>query len=339
MINFWLQLNKPILVLAPMEGVTDLAFRLIAKQGGADVVYTEFISSDAIGHLGKSALAKMARRDDERPVICQIFGRDPVMFAQAARMVEEAGFDGLDINFGCPARKVVGSGSGVALLRQPEYARQLIEAALHEISIPLSIKVRASIRKEARHIDPDCTDRATALDLAEVIKDLPVAAMMIHGRSYEQGFNGAIDLDMIRQVRRVFPGLVLANGGINSPERAAEVLEQTGADGLGIARGAMGRPWIFHQTREYLATKKYATPQPIEIAAVIRKHASLVHDLKGPRGLLEFRKHIAQYLTGWRGAAELRARAVRIVTLDDVEHVVQSMLEYLRVTPETKHPR
>ncbi len=323
--NFWLQLKKPILALAPMEGVTDRAYRLLCKEYGADVVYTEFMPADGIFHRARKVLEKMKRGDDERPVICQIFGKDPVKFADAAKFIEEAGFDGVDLNFGCPAKKVIGSGGGVALLRNPDHARRLVEAALEKISIPLSIKVRTSIRKERKEISPGEPERYTALDLVESIKGLPVAAIMVHGRSFEQGHAGNVDTDMIRQVKEKFPGLVLANGGIQTPQDAATMLEATGADGVGIARGSWGKPWIFRQTRELLETGHVTALTTDELKAAILRHAGLLLEHKGPHGLIEFRKHFAHFISGRPGAAQMRAAAVRVSTLDDVQKLVQQL--------------
>lgn len=323
--NFWLQLKKPILALAPMEGVTDVAFRTLCREQGADVVYTEFIAAEAIIHGGESVLKKMAHRDDERPVICQIFGKTPEAFSAAAQKVQAMGFDGLDLNFGCPARKVVSRGSGVALLREPQYARELIEAALEKITIPLSIKVRTSIRKESKDIAPGTQERSTALDLVEAIQGLPIAAIMVHGRQYEQGHQGEVDTAMIRAVKEKFPGLVLANGGVTHPERVKTILEETGADGVGIARGTWGQPWIFSQARQLLETGNYTPIEPEARAKIIRRHAELLFEYKQAHGLLEFRKHFGRYIVGFPGAAELRARAVRVETLADVDAVIAAM--------------
>lgn len=323
--NFWLSLPKPILALAPMEGVTDKAYRQLCKENGADVVYTEFMPADGIFHRARKVLEKMERGDDERPVICQIFGRDPVKFANAAQYIEQAGFDGVDINFGCPARKVVGSGGGVALLRNPDHARHLIEAAMEKISIPLSIKVRASIRKERKEIAPGEPERYTALDLVRAIKGLPVAAVMVHGRSFEQGHSGEIDTEMIRQVKKEFPGLVLANGGITSPTEAVTMLNATGADGVGIARGSWGAPWIFRQTRELLTTGKVTEITTNELVSAIRRHATLLYTYKGAHGLIEFRKHFAHFISGRPGAARLRARAVQVTTLEDIDELLKEL--------------
>lgn len=308
-----------------MEGVNDTAFRQVCKLGGADVLYTEFIAADAIAHNARKSLERLRFDPREQPVIAQIFGKNPDSFAVAAKTIERLGFAGLDINFGCPARKVVAHGSGVALFRDPGFARQLIARALDSVSIPVSIKIRTGIRKERKEVDPDCAERITALDFLEAVGDLPISAIMVHGRSYEQGHQGDVDAAMIRAVKQRFPGLVLANGGIYTPDRAAAMLQETGADGVGIARGSWGRPWIFRDTRSFLTS---GTSQPISAAeqtGFIRTHAELLFAAKGPHGLLEFRKHFAHYITSRPGAKALRAQAVRITTLSDVDRVLSAL--------------
>lgn len=320
--HFWHSLPKPILALAPMEGYTDSAFRLLAREGGADLVYTEFVSSDAIAHDARSALAKLDYDPREQPVVAQIFGRDPAAFVTAAKAIERRGFAGLDLNFGCPARKVMGSGAGVALLRDPQYARQLIESVLDVLTIPLSIKVRASIRAERREVAPGTERRHTALDLIEAIRDLPVATVMVHGRSFEQGFSGGVDADMIRAVKQRFPGLVLANGGLQTPQDVQRLLTATGADGIGLARGALGRPWLFRQIRARLSGDNVPEPSWPEVRALAERHAQLALAAKGERGLIELRKHLTHYASGLPRAATLRARLVRATTLDDVRRAL-----------------
>lgn len=312
-----------------MEGVTDTAWRTLCKEWGADVVYTEFMAAEAIVHAGPRFMKKMAYRDEERPVVCQIFGRHPDAFALAAKKVQALGFDGLDINFGCPARKVVAHGSGVALFRDPKFARELIERALDSVSIPVSIKIRSSIRKERREIDPTCQDSVTALDFLDAVGDLPISAIMVHGRSYEQGHSGQVDAAMIRAVKRRFSGIVLANGGIFDPQRVVSMLEETGADGVGIARGAWGQPWIFRHSRRLLSGQPAAPISRDERLNTALRHAQLLFEDKGPHGLLEFRKHFARYIAGFPGAATWRRQTVTVTTLVDVRTLVDSLRQEL----------
>lgn len=315
--NFWTTLPRPIVALAPMEGVTDSAFRQLCRHFGADVVYTEFISSDAIDHRAPSALRKMDFHSSEQPVVCQIFGRNPDAFRRAAQEVERRGFAGIDLNFGCPARKVMSHGSGVSLMRDPQYARQLIESVMEAVSIPVSIKVRASIRREAKEVDPTCTDRVTAADLVAAIKDLPVAAIMVHGRSYEQGFTGSPDTAMIARVKQAFDGIVLANGGIHSADDGERILQASGADGVGVARGSVGRPTIFTDLRDRLRPDEGPTTTT-ETAEIIIRHADLILATKGERGLVEIRKHLSAYVTGLPNATAFRRRLSAVSTQADI---------------------
>lgn len=303
-----------------MEGITDSAFRQLCREYGADVVYTEFISSDAIGHQAPSALRKMDFLPVEQPVVCQIFGKDPKAFQQSAREIEKRGFSGIDINLGCPARKVISHGSGVSLMRDPQYARNLIRSVLNVVSIPVSIKIRASIRRETKRVAPENDDKVTALDLVKALRDLPISAIMIHGRSFEQGFSGEPDTEMIRRCKEMFPGVVIANGGIQTADSALAMLRQTGADGIGIARGALGRPWIFSEILSVLR----GLPQPtIKLPDVVLHHLELVLASKGPRAVVELRKHLSWYAKGHAGAAELRRGLQTVTTEEAVRSVVK----------------
>lgn len=301
-----------------MEGVTDSAFRQLCHSYGADVVYTEFVSSDAIDHRAPSALRKLDFDPSEQPVVAQIFGRNPDAFRRAAIEIEARGFSGIDINFGCPARKVMSHGSGVSLMRDPAFARRLIEAVTGAVDIPVSIKVRASIRKESKQVDPGCTDRVTALDLVEAIRDLPVSAIMIHGRSFEQGFSGAPDTAMIRQIKQRFNGLVLANGGIHTVDDARQILLASEADGIGVARGSLGRPWIFSTLAAGLRDQANDLVVP-NLGQTILDHARLLTATKGSRAAVELRKHLAAYVTGLPNASNFRRRLSSIETMGDVE--------------------
>jgi tRNA-dihydrouridine synthase B len=316
--NFWLKIRKPILALAPMAGVTDTAFRQMCKLGGADVLYTEFVSTDAIFYESKKTFSMLKFQPGEQPVVCQIFGKNPEHFSKAAKVIGELGFAGIDINFGCPATKVVKHGGGVTLMRNLPLVHELVQAACEGASIPVSVKIRASIRKEGCASDrPE--DQVSALDLVETIKGLPVAAVMIHGRSFEQFFDGVLNTEVIAEVKRVFPGIVLANGGVHTPEDAKALLDATGADGVGIARGVWGRPWLFQQAKEFIESGKFHDFTWEEKKSMILKHAHLAFAAIGPHGLIELRKHLAWYVKGLPNAAALRSQLVRITTLADVE--------------------
>ena len=317
--NFWTQLPKPFIALAPMAGVTDLAFRTMCKRFGADVIYTEFASANALARHSKKTQEMLSFSTGEQPVVCQIFGNDPSVFHAAAESVEGMGFSGIDINFGCPAYKVTRHGGGVSLMRNPAHCAELIAAVCDATALPVSVKLRASINDNKKKI--------TAVDLVEKIKSLPVSAIMVHGRSYELPFDGEPDIGMIAAVKRVFKGIVIANGGILSPETAQEMVEATHADGLGIARGALGRPWIFRQIREYLASGAFHEPTWDEKKQCIMEHVKLALETKGPYGIIEMRKHLAWYVKGLPRAKKIREELVKVKTLEEVQRIIMAMPE------------
>jgi nifR3 family TIM-barrel protein len=314
-----------------MAGVTDTPFRQMCKRYGSDVIYTEFASVNALCHGNQATRDMIAFHTTEQPVVCQLFGRDPELFRQAAGILEELGFSGVDINFGCPAYKVVKAGGGVKLMRNLALCQEIVQAACEGTKLPVSIKLRASIKRGVDTKDKvenladetdgyECNlDQVTALDLVHKIKNLPIAAIMLHARSYEQPFDGEPDLAMVREVRKIWPGILLANGGIYTPEKAKAVLEQTGADGVGIARGAWGKPWIFKQIKDYLATGSYQEMSRPEIKTIILEHARLALLNKKNYGLIELRKHLAWYIKGMTGAAAIRAKLVQTKVISDVE--------------------
>jgi len=335
--NFWTNLTKPILALAPMAGVTDTAFRQLCKIHGADVIYTEFASSEALVYANKKTRLMLAYAPEEQPVVCQIFGHKPEVFFKAVKILEEMGFAGVDINFGCPAYKVVKSGGGVKLMRNLGLVQELVQAACEASSLPVSLKLRASIKQGAKTNDKvendddetdgyECNlDVVTAINLVEKIKTLPVAAIMLHARSYEQPFDGDLQLDIFQAVRRLWPGKLLFNGGIYTPEKAKEILATTGADGLGIARGAWGKPWLFNQIKQYLTTGAYDTPSWEQTKQIMLQHAQLALDHKSEYGLIELRKHLGWYTKGRHNASELRAKLVRVNTLPELIDILANL--------------
>ena len=346
--NFWTTLPKPIIALAPMAGVCDSAFRQICRAHGADVIYTEFLSADALIHGNLKTREMLKFNPAEKPIVCQIFGKNPESIARAAKIVEAEGYDGLDLNFGCPAYKVVKSGGGVSLMRNLNKVYDVIAATQTAVQIPVSIKIRARIGREARIRDMilcrDAEDEklenegeVTALDLLEKIQDLNVPAIMLHARSYEQPFDGVPDLDMVSAVRQIYKGILLTNGGIYTPQEAKRQLDATGADGCGLARGALGNPWLFQQIKDCLTNNAnpteilkfrnseppdslhYTTPTWNDIKKTMLQHAQLALQIKGEQSIIELRKHMAWYIKAMPGAKELRSKLVQVKTLADIE--------------------
>ncbi|MDZ7612070.1 MAG: tRNA-dihydrouridine synthase [Candidatus Moranbacteria bacterium] len=312
--------------LSPMAGITDLPFRLICKEFGADVVYSEMISSAGLFHNNRARSLQLAKSaPEEAPFMVQLFGNDPAHFSKAARIVsslnkENYGIpglrkpEGIDINFGCPAPKIYRQKSGCFLMREKNLSREIVQAVRQNTDLPISIKIRAGIRK---------TD---ALEFLESLADLNWKTLIIHGRTYEQGFSGKPDFRLIKQIKQNFPGKeVIANGGIFSPEDALEMVEETQADGLALARGVMGNPWLFQQIRQYLKEGCYSTPAIEEIKKTALNHAGLIKKHKGENKLIEIRKHLGWYLKNIPGAKNLRKQINSVENFKDVEKLIKNM--------------
>jgi len=315
--NFWNNLTKPILTLAPMAGVTDSAFRLICRKQGADVVYSEMISADGLHFNGKKTLAMLAHDKKEHPLVIQLFGKRPEMFARAAELVEKSGASGIDINFGCPAKKVVAHGGGATLMKDLNLCHEIIKTAIINAKLPVSIKIRTSIN--------DSHKKITAIDFFKKMTDLPISCVMIHGRTYEQSFSGPIDYQMIKEARKYFKGLILANGGINEPADAKELLDKTKADGLGLARGLYGRPWLFKEIKNFLATGKLIELTWTQKKKIILEHAKYAFKFNGNFGIIELRKHLLWYVKGLTEAKKYRAELVKMETVDDIGKVLKTI--------------
>jgi len=305
---FWQKLNKPIFALAPMAGVADSAFRQICKDFGADVVYSEMASATALAYNPKKTLELLEFSKKERPYAVQLFGSKPEHFAQAVKLIEKKiKPDGFDINFGCPVKKVQKQGAGAILMDDLKLSREIIEAVIKNTKLPVSVKIRSKAKNNG------------ALKFLDYMRDLEIAAVMIHGRTLAQGFSGEADWKIIKKARDYFGGIILANGGINTAEGASELLEKTEADGVGIARGALGKPWLFSQ----LATHNTQRITSKEIFKVALKHASMTEKLKGEDGIREMRKHLCWYVAGLPNARELRQKLVRVENLSEIKKILK----------------
>lgn len=320
-VNFWKKLKPPILALAPMAGITDSAFRQLCRESGADVVYTEMVSADGLYYDSKKTLEFLKFNKGEKPVVIQLFGKHPERFGKAAKLCEQAGFDGIDINFGCPAKKVAGHGGGVTLMRDLSKCWEIIEAVMGGTKLPVSVKLRSSINK----ISGEKILKVTALDFIKYMSDLPLAAVMLHGRSYEKPFEGDPDYAMIKEAKKLFKGVVLGNGGIKVPEDAKKMIDSAKVDGVGLARGVYGKPWLFKQTRQFLKNGKISEIKKDQIKKTMARHAQLIFASKGKHGLFELRKHLLWYVSGWPGAKELRSRLVKIETIGELKKVLKEI--------------
>jgi len=328
MTNFWKKLKKPILALAPMAGVTDSAFRQICQANGADVVYSEMANVSALFFNPKKTLelvkfSKKACPAREKNYVVQLFGKNPEHFAVASKIItEKVKPAGIDINFGCPAKKVFGHGSGCALMPQKKLAREIISAVIENTSLPVSIKIRAGI---------GTTD---AIQFIENVKDLDFQAVMVHGRTYEGKFTGKVDFEIVEKIKKIIPEkIVLANGGITTAEIGAEILQKYPTlDGLGIARGTFGQPWIFDEIKKLL--KPFPLPKGKcpkgakgleQIKKIMLKHAELLWEDKKDKGMFEVRKHLAWYIKGFPGASEIRQKLVTVKSLTEIKKILENI--------------
>lgn len=324
--NFWNNLPRPILALAPMVGITDSAYRRLAKKWGADVVYSEMIASEALVRKIPKALKMMEYVTEEQPLVVQIMGNNPKIISEAAKMIEAHGAAGVDINFGCPAHKIARNFCGVMLMRDLKLSHDIIAAAIDAVSIPVSIKVRISINAADNPPAGRPRDKVTIIDFLRAIDDLAVAAIMIHGRSFEGSFNGAINTEIIKEVKSIFSrGPVLANGGLTTIESSRDILQATGADGLGLARSVLGKPWVFRQIRDYLSTGEYQAATWEEIKQAMQDHTDWFYQLYGAEHFHPMRRHLAHYIKGQPNASELRAQLVRVESPDEVKNILERL--------------
>lgn len=317
--NPWRDLPKPLIYLAPMSGVTNKAYRQIVKQFASDLLFPEFVSIFAMHYGSDKTLEMLAYDESERPIIAQLFGSEPDYFYEAALKVKELGFDGVDINFGCPAPKVAKNGGGCALLGDLGRCHAVIEAVIAAVgkTLPVSVKTRISYKKV--HVREFC----------HKIADLPLANITIHGRPFERPYEGVADLDCIKEAKQLVPFLVTASGHGHTPEAAKETLDYTGADGIAVARGTFGKPWLIKQIKDYLATGSYTTPTTTEILDIMLEHARLASQLNSERPFVELRKVLGWYIRAIPNAARYRAQLVQVHTLEDVVKAVAQIRQDL----------
>ena len=316
--------DRPVL-LAPMEDVTDASFRIVCKKYGADMVYTEFIPSDGLIRDAAKAIAKMKTSDEEAPIGIQIYGNNPDSMVEAARMAESAaeiagghGCDLIDINFGCPVSKIAGRGAGSGMMREPDKMVMITKMIVDAVKKPVTVKIRKGFDD----------DHINAVEIAKIAESCCVAAIAVHGRTRAQYYSGKADWDIIRQVKEAVSIPVIGNGDVTSPEAAEALYKASGCDLVMIGRGALGAPWLFSQVQQYLQTGRYGpTPSLEERMALMVEQMTLAVRYKGERvASHEARKHCGWYISGVRGAAQLRRQAGTLQTLDDVKRLAEEVL-------------
>jgi tRNA-dihydrouridine synthase B len=314
-----IQLPDFPLLLAPMEDVSDPPFRAVCKDNGADLMYTEFISSEGLIRDAIKSRQKLDIFDYERPVGIQIFGGDEESLALAAKIVDVTNPDLLDINFGCPVKKVALKGAGAGVLKDIDLMVRLTSAVVKATSLPVTVKTRLGWDDSNRNIE----------EVAERLQDVGIQALAIHGRTRTQMYKGEADWTLIGNVKNN-PRIripIFGNGDIDSPEKALQYKDRYGIDGIMIGRAAIGYPWIFNEIKHYFQTGEQLPPPSLEDrVAVCKKHLHKSVEWKGPMvGIFEMRRHYANYLKGLPNIKEYRYKLVTLKTTEEINEVLDEV--------------
>ena len=321
-----LDLGSRPLLLAPMEDVTDASFRILCREWGADMVYTEFVPSDGLIRDAAKAIAKMHTLEEEAPVGIQIYGHIPESMVEAARMADRAaqiagghGCEVIDINFGCPVTKIAGRGAGSGMMREPDKMVAITKAIVEAVDKPVTVKTRLGWDEHSKII----------VELAERLQDVGIQALTIHGRTRCQMYKGEADWTLIGAVkanpRMHIP--IIGNGDIASPRQARDAFERYGVDGIMIGRATFGHPWIFREIRHFLDTGEELPPMGVaERVALAKRHLSLSLAHKGPvRGIYEMRRHLSCY---FKGLPDFKETRLKMVTTTDPDELY-AILDYI----------
>ena len=307
-------------LLAPMAGVTDRAFREICKAMGADLTYTEMVSAKALQFKNKKTKKLLDIGEAEKPAAVQLFGSDPTVMADMAAMVEETYGDDIcliDINMGCPAPKIVNNGEGSALMKDPKRAGEIVAKIKRNVSLPVTIKIRKGLTEET----------VNAVEFAKRCEGSGADMVTVHGRTREQYYSGRADLGIIADVKKALKIPVVGNGDIFSAEDAKRMFDETGVDAVMVARGALGNPFLFREIQYYLKNGAFMpAPSIQEKMDVLLTQANQAVRLKGEKmAMVQMRKHAAWYIKGMKNAAHYREAMVRVNTLDDLNKIVHEI--------------
>lgn len=301
--------------LAPMAGVTDLPYRIICKEMGCGLVFSEMVSAKALFHNNKNTETLLEIDGKERPVALQLFGSEPELMAAMALKIQDRPLDIIDVNMGCPVPKVVNNGEGSALMKRPKLVGEIVKAMSSALDKPLTIKIRKGFDD----------DNINAVEIARMAEDNGAAAIGVHGRTRQQYYSGEADWDIIKAVKEAVNIPVIGNGDIFEPEDAKRMIEHTGCDAVMIGRGCQGNPWLFKRTVHYLETGELL-PKPTvdERVQMILKHAKMLIDFKDEYiGMREMRKHVAWYMKGLHHSAELRRATNHIENYTELEKLLK----------------
>lgn len=307
--------------LAPMAGITDRAFRMLCKEQGCGLTYTEMVSSRGLYYGNEKTENLLRIQPEDRPIAVQLFGSDPGLMADTAAYLREKGADIVDINMGCPTPKIVKNGDGCALMQKPDLVRDIIKRVASAAGIPITVKIRKG------------WDRYTvnALQIARTAEENGASAVTVHGRTRDQFYSGTADWDIIAQIKRGLGIPVIGNGDIFIPEHAVAMFKQTGCDAVMIGRGARGNPWIFSAILKLIDEGIEVKPPGIKgVLTTIKRHTDLCIEQKGERvALKEMRKHIGWYLKGFRNVAALRSKTNTVETKEELFQILETYEEEL----------
>ena len=316
-----IEFRKEALFLAPMEDVTDPSFRYICKRFGADMVYTEFISSDGLIRDAWKSRAKLNINDFERPVGIQIYGNQIEPMVEAARIAESAAPDIIDINFGCPMKKIAGRGAGSGMMRDVPLMVEMTKQIVEAVKRPVTVKTRLGWDDDSKNIE----------EIALRLQDVGIAALTIHGRTRCQLYKGEADWTLIGKVKNnpLIKIPIIGNGDVDSGEKAREMFDRYGVDAVMIGRATYGRPWIFREVRHYLDTGE-VLPQPsvVERVAIAKEHLAKSIEVKGERvGVLEMRRHLSNYFKGLPNFKDTRMKLVTETNPEQLFATIDSIAE------------
>ena len=309
-------------ILAPMAGVTDLPFRLLCREQGAGLLVTEMVSAKAILYNNKNTKELLTVHPKEGPVSVQLFGSDPEIMAEIAARLEEGPYAAIDVNMGCPVPKIVNNGEGSALMRDLPLAERILSSMVKAVKKPVTVKFRKGFNEQS----------VNAVEFAKMAESCGVAAVAVHGRTREQYYSGKADWDIIRQVKEAVKIPVIGNGDIFAPEDAAAMMKETGCDGVMVARGAKGNPWIFKRITHYLDTGGLL-PEPSinEIREMILRHGHMLSEYKGEAvAMREMRSHMAWYTKGLPKSASLRNEMNQVETLEGLVELLDEHMPALQ---------
>lgn len=299
------------MILAPMAGITDLPFRLLCKEQGCDILYSEMISAKAILYHNKNTKPLLMFDKKEHPIGVQLFGAEPKIMAEIAKQVEGMGFDFIDVNMGCPVPKIVNNGEGSALMKTPALIGQIVESMVRAADLPITVKIRKGF------------EEANAVEVAKVIEESGGYAVAVHGRLRTEYYQGKADWDIIRQVKEQVKIPVIGNGDLFTAQDVIEMKRLTNCDSFMIARGARGNPFIFHQMKQYFETGSIVPkPELPEVIDMVLRHMQMMVEIKGEfTGIREMRKHIAWYTKGFLHSSKLRNEINQIETYEQLKEM------------------